>query len=285
MKRREFFKQAGGVALAGALASSARPVTAQAPAESFCFCVAADPHCLDGPTKGIEDLGTGADRFMRCVAAIEQLPAEDRPDFLLVAGDLHVRAFLPLIKDVPIPVHVTAGNHESSPDDRKALREAFPGDFALDGKPSDYYSFVHKNARFISVCDAGLGGEHIGVFCSENIRPRGQCEWIEEQLSMPEPVRILFTHIPTERNGEDQEMHVNRNDSRWFNALVQRTKPTALFFGHLHSPTEEYRIEETRVWQVRSCCWNIGAAPIGFLHVRVDPAGLTVREVITGTPA
>jgi hypothetical protein len=39
------------------------------------------------------------------------------------------------------------------------------------------------------------------------------------------------------------------------------------------------------VWQVRSCCWNFDAAPIGFLHVRVGASGLAVREVITGTPA
>jgi len=26
-------------------------------ADSFCFCVAADSHCNDGPAKGMEDLG------------------------------------------------------------------------------------------------------------------------------------------------------------------------------------------------------------------------------------
>ncbi len=287
MERRTFLARLGGAAVSAAWGAGAVSATAAAAGacEAFCFCVAADPHCNDGPGKGMEALGSGADRFMRCVAAMEALPPEDQPDFLLVAGDLHLKGFLPLLKDLRIPLHVTAGNHESSAADRKALREAFPQDFTLDGKPADYYSFTHKGARFISACDAGMGGEHIGGFCSENIQPRGQCEWLERELSAPEPLKILFTHIPTERNGEDREMHLNRNDSRWFNALVREKRPAALFFGHLHQPTEEYLMGDTRVWQVRSCCWNFGNAPIGFLHVRVGADGLTVREIITGTPA
>jgi len=253
-------------------------------AEPFCFCVAADPHCNDAPAKGMEDLGTGADRLMRVFDHIGALPAEDRPDFLLIAGDLHLKGFLPLLPRFPLPVHVTAGNHESSIEDRKALRAAFPQDFTRDGKPADYYSFVHKGVRVISPCTAGLGGEHIGTFTSENIQPRGQCEWLQGELSAPEPRRLLFTHIPTEREGADREMHLGRNDSRWFNDLVRRTRPEAAFFGHLHQPTASYRLGDTAVWQVRSCCWNFDAAPIGFLHVRVGASGLAVREVITGTP-
>jgi 3',5'-cyclic AMP phosphodiesterase CpdA len=232
----------------------------------------------------MEQLGTGADRLMRALERMAGFPAHDRPDFALVAGDLQLKGFLPLVGRLPLPLHVTAGNHESSPEDRKALREAFPADFVRDGKPSDYYSFVHKGVRFVSACNAGLGGEHIGTFSSENIKPRGQCEWLETELSRPEPRKVLFTHIPTERSGQDREMYLGRNDSRWFNALVRDKQPTAVFFGHLHQPTEEYRLAEARVWQVRSCCWNFNAAPIGFLHVRVDAAGVTVREILTGVP-
>jgi len=281
MHRREFLSTLGGAAMAAAIGHRA---SAEA-AEPFCFCVAADPHCNDAPAKGMEDLGTGADRLMRVFDHIGALPAEDRPDFLLIAGDLHLKGFLPLLPRSPLPVHVTAGNHESSIEERKALRAAFPQDFTRDGKPADYYSFVHKGVRVISPCTAGLGGEHIGTFTSENIQPRGQCEWLQGELSAPEPRRLLFTHIPTEREGADREMHLGRNDSRWFNDLVRRTRPEAAFFGHLHQPTASYRLGDTAVWQVRSCCWNFDAAPIGFLHVRVGASGLAVREVITGTPA
>jgi hypothetical protein len=281
MRRREFLSTVGGAAMAAAIG---HPASAAGTADPFCFCVAADPHCNDGPGKGMEDLGTGADRLMRVFEHIGALPAADRLDFLIIAGDLHLKGFLPLLPRFPLPVHVTAGNHESSVEDRKALRAAFPQDFVHDGKPADYYSFVHKGVRFVSACTAGLGGEHIGTFTSENIQPRGQCEWLEGELSAPEARKVLFTHIPAERDGADREMHLGRNDSRWFNDLVRRTRPEAAFFGHLHQPTAPYRLGGTEVWQVRSCCWNFNGAPIGFLHVRVGPSGLAVREIITGAP-
>ncbi len=286
MERREFLTKVGGAAMAATVGTPAPAgASARQAVEPFCFCVATDPHCNEAPTKGMEALGTGADRFMRALDAMAALPAGDRPDFVIVDGDLQMKSFLPLLGRVPLPLHVTAGNHESSPEDRKALRDAFPQDFTRSGAPSDYYSFVHKGVRFISACSAGLGGEHIGTLTSENIKPRGQCEWLEAELSAPEPRKVLFTHIPTERQGLDAEMHLGRNDSRWFNALVRQTRPSAIFFGHLHQPTERYMLGDTAVWQVRSCCWNFKAAPIGFLHVRVDARGMTVREILTGTPA
>ena len=285
MERRDFLVRVGGAAVTAALASVPRAAAAGGAAESFCFCVATDPHCNEAPTSGMEALGTGADRFMRCVEQMTGLSAADQPDFLLVPGDLHLKGFLPLLPRITLPLHVTPGNHESSPDDRKALRQAFPADFSVDGKPADYYSFVHKGVRFISACTAGLGGEHIGAFASENIQPRGQCEWLERELSGPESRKVLFTHIPTERNGQDREMHLGRNDSRWFNGLIREKRPAAVFFGHLHQPTERYALGDTPVWQVRSCCWNFAKAPIGFLHVRMDASGLTVREILTGAPA
>lgn len=281
MDRRDFLKGLGTAALAGAFAGGAARA-AEADGEGFCFAVVADPHCAEGPRKGMEALGTGADRFLRCVEAMKALPAAEQPDFVLVLGDLHTDAFLPLVKEVPYPLHVTFGNHESTPEQRKNLRDAFPGDFTVNGEPSDYYSFTHKGARFISLCDAGLGGEHIGTLCSENIRPRGQCEWLEAELSAPEPRKVLFAHIPVERNGGDREMHLNRNDSRWMNALLREKGPDALFFGHLHTPTEEYSNGKSRVWQVRSCCWNGGNAPVGFLLARMTPGGVSCREILTG---
>jgi Icc-related predicted phosphoesterase len=281
MLRRDFLSSMGGTAMAAAIG---RPAPAAAAAEPFCFCVATDPHCNESPARDLAQLGTGPDRLMRVFERMAALPEADRPDFLLIAGDLQMKGFLPLVPRFTVPVHVTAGNHESSADDRKQLRAAFPGDFTRNGAPTDYYSFVHKGVRFVSPCSAGFGGEHIGTFASENIQPRGQYDWLDAELTAPEPRKILFTHIPTERDGADREMHIARNDARWFNDLVRRTKPEAVFFGHLHQPTTTYRLGATDVWQVRSCCWNFNAAPVGFLHVRVGPSGLDVREILTAAP-
>jgi len=287
--RRDFIRQtmagAAAVTAAGFSAPSANAVDGQAATtalqpESFCFCVAADPHCGEPPKEGLETMGDGVAKFVRCFEVLQGLDEAERPDFLLVAGDVHPWALLGHEDKLAIPVYATAGNHESSREKRQQLRQVFGRGFERDGKESDYYSFVHKGVRFVAMCDAGSGGDHVGHLCSETISPAGQCEWLEQELAQPEP-KILFAHIPPQPDGADVTMYLSRNDSRWFRELVERTKPQALFFGHLHKPTEEYSIGETRCFNVRSCCWNFGRAPLGLLHVRVTPAGLQVRELET----
>jgi hypothetical protein len=76
-------------------------------------------------------------------------------------------------------------------------------------------------------------------------------------------------------------MFMSRNDSRYFNDLIAKTQPTALFFGHLHQATREYTIGSSRLFTVRSCSWNFGQAPLGFLMVHVRQDGIRVEEVLT----
>ena len=284
--RRDFIGQTVAAAAAAAVASRVAAVdtserTARSPAESFSFCVLADPHCDEPAKEGIEALGDGVAKLMRCLEQMQQLDLAERPEFLLLAGDVHPWALLEHEAQWPIPIYAVAGNHESSREKRDQLRQVFGRGFERDGQESDYYSFVHKGVRFVAACDAGSGGDHVGHWCSELIAPAGQCEWLEQELTQPEPV-ILFAHIPPERDGADRNMYLSRNDSRWFCDLVTRHTPQAMFFGHLHRATEEYRIGATRCFNVSSCCWNAGRAPLGFLHVRVTPAGLHVREMETG---
>lgn len=282
--RREFINRTAAAVVAAAVSSVPLPAAAAdaAPSiEPFCFCVIADSHCAESPKEGQEAIGDGVAKFARCFEAIKRLDESERPEFVLLAGDVHPWALLGHESMLTLPVYAVAGNHESTREKRQQLRQVFGRGFERDGKESDYYSFAHKGMRFIAVCDVGSGGDHVGHLCSELIAPPGQCEWLERELAQPEP-SIVFAHIPTERNGADTDMYLGRNDSRWFNGLVERTKPKAVFFGHLHKPTEEYRIGETRCFNVRSCCWNFGRAPVGFLHVRVTPDALQVREIETG---
>ncbi|MBX7258442.1 MAG: metallophosphoesterase [Candidatus Hydrogenedentes bacterium] len=284
LDRRQFLVRAAGIGAGVLLGDLKTASAAEVPAgqEPFCFCAIADPHCGEPPSKGLEKYGTGLDKFFAAIDAIKQLPEQGKPDFILLLGDIHVDAFGPRLPEVGIPIHATPGNHESDPMKRKALRALFPDDFNVNGQESDYYSFVHKGVRFISMCDAGMGGEHVGQLCSENIRPSGQCEWLEQELSMPETQKILFAHIPPEPEGKDRNMYLSRNDSRWFNALVTEKKPTTMFFGHLHQATAEYVVGSTRAFNVRSACWNSGKAPIGFMHVRISADGIQTREIDTG---
>ncbi|MGI6460262.1 MAG: metallophosphoesterase family protein [Candidatus Hydrogenedentales bacterium] len=284
--RRDFFGQSAVAAAAAAVVPGAKAAetsahAAPAPTETFSFCVLADPHCAEPAKEGIEALGDGVVKFARCLEQIQRLDPAERPDFVLAAGDIHPWALLERGVDCAMPVYAVAGNHESSRERRQQLRQAFGRGFELNGKESDYYSFVHKGIRFVAACDAGSGGDHIGHWCSEIITPSGQCEWLEQELAQPEPV-ILFAHIPPERNGADRHMYLSRNDSRWFCEVVEKHRPCAMFFGHLHRATEEYRIGETRCFNLCSCCWNADRSPLGFLHVRVTPDGLQVREIETG---
>ncbi len=293
LRRRTFLRNAlvgAGLGVAGVRRSARASATETqgpskglAPEESFAFCVIADPHCGEEMRSGIEEHGTAMDRLLTCFRQIEKLEGPDKPDFILLVGDIHPWVLKDHMDKMPIPIHAVAGNHESTNEKRQQLRDLFPEDFKPNGTERDYYSFLHHGVRFIGLCNAGAGGEHIGQFCSEVIRPRGQCEWLETELSQPEACKIVFGHIPPEQENRDRNMYISRNDSRWFNALVEDTVPTALFFGHLHRPTQEYEIGATRCFNVRSCCWNSGQADLGFLVVRVTPEGIATREIITGT--
>lgn len=289
MSRRDFLKTAAvtaGLSILSPrqklLGESPQPEAATQPTGPFSFCVVADPHCSEQPKPGIEEYGNGVDKFFACLDAIKKLTGPDQPDFVLIAGDVHLWTLKEYLPKIDIPLHVIAGNHESNAARRKQMRDLFPDDFRINGQPADYYSFVHKGVRFIGLCDAGMG-DHVGQLCSEIIRPSGQCEWLERQLTQGEAQKILFAHIPPDPEGRDRIMCMSRNDSRWFNALIARTQPTALFFGHQHRATVEHKIGRTRSFTLRSCCWNSGKAPLGFLHVRITDQGITTREILTGT--
>jgi hypothetical protein len=146
----------------------------------FTFAVVGDPHCAEGPKSNLEQYGNGVTKFLACVKEMEKLSADEKPDFMLVLGDIHLHVLKKYFNEIRIPMHVISGNHENA-ERKKKMREMFPADFGN----KDYYSFSHKGARFIGLCDA-RGTDHIGTFCSDDFGPRGQGEWLEEQLAQKE---------------------------------------------------------------------------------------------------
>ncbi|MCK5861508.1 MAG: metallophosphoesterase [Candidatus Hydrogenedentes bacterium] len=282
LDRRSFLGLAAtiGVATAGyGMAESTRSWPEQV---SFSFAVIADPHCAEGPRQGMELLGSAVDRLLRCFQAMEELPPDKKPDFVLIAGDIHPEALAPHLDEIHIPIHAVAGNHEGSKKSRGLLRSLFPDDFGVGDNVHDYYSFEHKGVKFIGLCDAGAGGDHVGQFSSELIKPAGQCDWFEEELGMSGKRKVVFAHIPPALDGGDHNMHMGRNDSRWFVKTVKSTPPEMLFFGHLHHATEAYSIGEAQAFNLRSCCWNFQNTPVGFMLVQVTQEGMETQEIITG---
>ena len=128
--------------------------------ESFSFIVMADPHASEPASKGYEKFGSAREKFKLCLDRISEINEVNPVDFGLIVGDIHLWAIDDLIADFDLPFHAVAGNHEKT-EHKKQLRDFFADDFKVNGRESDYYSFVHKGVRFIGICNAILD-DHVG---------------------------------------------------------------------------------------------------------------------------
>ena len=230
----------------------------------FSFVVVGCPHISENK-KGQP---TGIEKFEILLKRIDSL--QEKPDFMLIAGDIHIRGFKKVYPKIKMPVYVSFGNHESM-GARKEFRKIFPELF----KKADFYSFKHKNCLFIQICDA-IPGDHVGSLSSEFIFPEWgevrQCEWLEKQLAdnyNSVAHTFIFGHIPPHPQGKDRNMYLSPNDQKFLKGLIQKYKPTALFFAHLHSRLE-FKIGDSEVVVVGSSNWHFDKnSPTGFMKVKV----------------
>lgn len=266
--------------------------------EPLVFAIIADPHCVETPSairhgRGIEHLGDGAARLSLCFDAIRALAPPERPDFVLLLGDIGIENAEPVLGGCPCPIHAVAGNHDWGPR-RQRLRELFPSDFGTREDQSDYYSFEHRGVRFIAICNAGIGNEHVGQFSSEDIRPPGQVDWLVEQLGTSDTLNVVLGHCPPEPERFDRKEYlassshdylpfIGECDSSFLNRLLREQEATVAFFGHLHRATWAYQLGASWIHALRSCNWNHDAAPVGFALVRIKRGRVAIREVLTGS--
>ena len=265
----------------------------------FTFAIISDPHCDETPSsarhsRGLEHLGDGRDRLRFCFDAIRNMEESDKPSFLVLLGDIGMDAGASLLAEAPCPVHAIAGNHDWGPK-RQRLRELFPGDFGTGDQASDYYRFEQGGVVFVAICNAGIGNEHTGQLSSENIRPPGQPSWISHQLTQSPGSTVLLGHCPPQPEGFNPREYLaaathrylpfmGECDSKFLNDVLVSGRSIAAFFGHLHRATYNYAVGSSTIHVLRSCNWNHDNEPIGFTQVRVDPSGVSVREILTGTP-
>jgi len=283
MNRRSFINlvsSMGAASLTPSLKSMPIFHSVREPNASFSFGIIADPHASESVREGLEHCGDGKTKFLRCIEVMNHLPKDERPDFILVLGDLHFFAIEDELDRIDIPLYPIAGNHESVAQ-KKQLRALFPGTFQINGLESDYYSFEHKGIHFIGICNA-ISSDHIGHLCTDQIIPRGQCEWLEEQLAKNDLPKIIFGHIPIEPQGQDERMFLSRNDSVYLRGLVSKYNIHAMYFGHQHLETRQFNVHDCIVTVCRSCCWNFHNAPIGFGLVHVSSGGIVLKEIATG---
>jgi len=274
ISRRQFITTVGAGAVATGMALGGLPVFGQeAPAQGrlFSFIALADPHL----TEDREGEASGVEKFRRALAAIEDL--DPQPDFMLMLGDIHPEALETLLPEIGLRIYPIAGNHE-----HRQRREQLRAQFEADFQGRDFYSFEHEGCLFIGICTA-LYGDHVGHFDSQDITPAvGQCGWLEGELARMGDYRhtILFGHVPPEAENRPSVMCLGQNDSRYLQDLVARHAPTALFFGHRHKRIW-FDIDGVPVYGVRSCNWNGGGEPVGFLQVHLFADRMEVEFVDT----
>jgi len=260
---------------------------------AWTFAVITDSHCTPTPAslrygQGLEHLGNGAARLRRCFDAIET--QEDCPEFCLLLGDVGLDDAMDVLAAAPCPIYPVAGNYEWG-EQRNRLRAAYA---ELLGT-SDYYAFTHRGVRFLGLCTAGTGNDHVGQLASEDIRPPGQSGWLAGELSAPWEPRVLFAHCPPETPGLDRAAFLEssthdylpflgENDSRFLLGLLHTHGPILLLAGHQHRATYGFGVADSHVIVIRSCHWNHDAQAVGFLLVRVEEDGLSSCEVLTGEP-
>ncbi|MCP4608336.1 MAG: hypothetical protein GY845_06445 [Planctomycetes bacterium] len=232
----------------------------------FTFVIDSDPHIsIDRNSEC-----TGREKFRMMLDKVRRLSPQ--PDFMLILGDVHGGALKEVLREVDfrLPIHTVFGNADDK-SSREVLRRMFPEDFG----ENDYYSFIHKKCKFISICDA-IPGDHIGHLSSELYRGMRQCSWLEDQLSEGKNKyahTFAFAHIPLHRQGEEANYYLAVNDQKFLRELVVRQEPTALFFGHLHR-LERFKVGKTDIYSLHGSNWTNTLVrppydPIGFNVVRV----------------
>jgi Icc-related predicted phosphoesterase len=235
----------------------------------FTFVVVSDLHTSEK---------TGPEYLRAFIKQIETL--SDKPDFVLVTGDIHVEPFKKVLEATrpAIPFHVALGNHETRPF-RDMLAKMFPADF----KDTDFYSYTHKNSSFIVLSDAAANGDHVGHFDSEAIKGSSQGKWLEDQLAQYRKSAdhiFIFAHIPPHPQGlVEGNMFLSTNDQKQLKELTLKYKPSALFFGHLHKAME-FNMGDSPVYILPSLNWNFEQQqPRSFMLVKVFKDRIAAQAV------
>ena len=149
----------------------------------------ADFHLQASPAKTVNGVVPHANLAQAVAVIRRQVPA---PDLIVLGGDLlengehgAYQPVLDVFKDLPAPVHLALGNHDSLADFRKTAQPARAPDFP------GYYSFDLKGVHFVILYSGGTG-KGFGRLDEK------QLLWLAEDLhrSSLKPVLIFLHHPP-----------------------------------------------------------------------------------------
>jgi 3',5'-cyclic AMP phosphodiesterase CpdA len=227
----------------------------------FSFAVVADPQI----GWKVEE----ADRaqFDRVVAALNSLPAQSRPAFVLFAGDLlndpqsetQVSAVNSIRKTLDYPQYAVAGNHDPSP-------EGAAGTF----------SFTHQDCLFLGL-DSNVWN------AKDTDKGARQFSWLEGQLRARAKHRLVFViqHYPLYLHDPDEKDDYYNTPLAWRSRLLklfENARVTGVICGHLHKNTTGSHKGISLVVTPSSLFNNDGVPP-GYRIIEVNSAGFSETYV------
>ncbi len=159
------------------------------------------------------------------------LKQPNTPDMLICSGDITDRGdaesfarTAELLADLPFPVHMMMGNHDS----REELLAAFPDTLTEDGF---VHSAVEQDGLLVVQLDTVEPGRHGGAFCA------ARRDWLRATLEAHRATpTVIFMHHPPVVSGID--WMDPRADEPWIlnlaAALEGMEQVQAIHCGHLH---------------------------------------------------
>lgn len=245
-----------------------------------------DPHLVDGPL--------GAAAATRLQAALEQvLGLEAQPDCVVITGDLTehgdpqgYEALRGVLAHFPLPVHLLAGNHDSSVE----LSRAFAGTGYLGGGASTRYAVSYPEATVV-VLDSSKPASEAGELGEE------QLSWLEQTLAgCADRPALVCLHHPPVRVGIPFFDAMNLLDRQALAEVVAKHRHVVrVLAGHVHRPItapfagttmtvapSAYRQSELRLLDVAGMR-SVGK-PMGFLLHWIDGSHCVTHLVKPGGP-
>ncbi|HPF41101.1 MAG TPA: metallophosphoesterase [Phycisphaerae bacterium] len=245
----------GDFAISSAYGPGAVPVEMDRP---FTFAVLGDTHAFRGNMRAVAlDAATRGCRFV--IQLGDFVDYDDAFEYRDFAYRLNPES-------LPIPVHLTRGNHETM-----ATVGGFSDNFARHVVPT-YRIFEFGGALFCMLDNSdGQFAPPQLTTCDERIRA------FREQR--PDGAVLLFMHMPpgtADRSSPD----LLESESMRLRLFTQRWKPAAIFAGHVHDHYET-ALGDTRVI-VSGCGGGSLRAPstdTHYLEVTIDGGRAGVESI------
>ncbi|WP_332700261.1 metallophosphoesterase [Devosia sp.] len=237
------------------------------------FVVMSDLHVMpEGELSMTLDTG---DRLEQAVDAV--IARYHEADFCVLAGDLtdlgqpaayeHLKT---IIDRIPIPVHITLGNH----DDRPTFLSVFGEDFLAETGKVD--KVIDAKGYRIILLDSSEPGRVDGVLDS------GQINWLQARLAeaMDRPVIVILHHNANALHIEADNIRMLEPDA-FIDALKTHPDIRQVIAGHVH-------LTSTATWRGLPFTTLAG----GHYSVSVDQPHIPMRRLtgpgqmafVIGTP-